>query len=245
MTNTTPTYGLFLLQQNDTNNVDNLNLNIERLDAFSNLVVQDEVETPPANPNYGRVWLVGATPGGEFSGHAGELAAWVSNNDDPDGWVFQAPFEGLSAYFVDEGTVKTYNGTTWASPGATRTVSAGWPMTRVETGQGSSVARQIIFYTDTAITIGSARYVFVGNVGSTVPTVSVRYDSAIGGTVTNGTSLIAPGDWSTGGETTTGNTISSSVTVPANNYVYFYLESGTLPSNVDAEQFLISVEYAE
>ena len=32
-----------------------------------------------------------------------------------------------------------------------------------------------------------------------MPSVSVRYDSAIGGTVTNGTSLIAPGDWSTGG----------------------------------------------
>ncbi len=245
MTNTTPSYGLLLLQQNDTNNVDNLNLNIERLDAFSNLVIQDEVATPPGSPNYGRVWLVAAAPGGEFAAHAGELAAWVSNNDDDDGWVFQAPFEGLAAYFVNEGTTKTYTGSAWSSPGATRTVGAGWPISRVETGQGTTSARQIVFYTDTAITIGSARYVFVGSTGSAVPTVSVRYDSSISGLVTAGTSLIAPGDWSTGGETTTGNTISSSVSVPAGNYVYFYLQTGIIPSNVDAEQFMLIMEYAE
>lgn len=245
MTNTTPTYGLLLLQQNDTNNVDNLNLNIERLDAFSNLVIEDEVNTPPGSPNYGRVWLVGSSPGGEFAGNAGELAAWVSNNDDPDGWVFLTPFAGLSAYFVTDGTSKTYTGSVWASPGATRTVSAGWAMIRVETGQGTSTARQIVFYTDTAITIGAARYVFAGSTGSATPDVSVRYDSAIGGAVTGGTSLIAPGDWSTGGETTTGNTISSSVSVPANNYVYFYLDNGTVGANVDAEQFMLTLEYSE
>ena len=242
----TPTFNLLLMQQNDTNNVDNLNTNLERLDAFSNLVIEEEVDAPPASPNYGRVWLVSAAPAGEFAGNANKLAAWVSNGDDADGWVFQDPFEGMTGYFLDTGELKTYNGSAWVAPSGSRTASTTWPFTRVESTQGSTSGfRVACFYAENQVTVSSARFVYTGNTGSVTPQPVIRYDSSAAGSPTGGTLLIDTGDWSGSGTTTTGETWTGSLTVPAGNFVYFYLNNGQVVSNVDAEGLLVFLEYAE
>lgn len=45
---------------------------------------------PPAAPQPGQCWIVGASPTGAWSGQAGKLAAWTDG-----GWRFVAPPEGM------------------------------------------------------------------------------------------------------------------------------------------------------
>ena len=54
--------------------------------------IENESDTPPAEPQEGQCWLVGGTPTGEWSNQAGNLAGWISGT-----WRFVAPLEGTRA----------------------------------------------------------------------------------------------------------------------------------------------------
>ncbi len=55
------------------------------LDAGSN--------DPPASPDIGDCWIVGAAPTGNWADHAHAIAGWTAG-----GWRFVAPFDGLTAW---------------------------------------------------------------------------------------------------------------------------------------------------
>lgn len=66
--------------------------------------------TPPTAPEVGRAWVLGATPTGDWAGHAQALAGWTGG-----GWRFLQPFEGLSVWVVAEKLHATYAGGEWVS----------------------------------------------------------------------------------------------------------------------------------
>lgn len=77
------------------------------------IAVQASVEelgrnTPPAAPQSGQCWIVGAAPTGEWSGQAGAIAGWTSG-----GWRFVAPRPGLSARHLPSGQTAIRDADGW------------------------------------------------------------------------------------------------------------------------------------
>lgn len=82
---------------------------LARLDlAVQSSVTAAGVDTPPVGPSIGQSWIVGATPSGAWAGHAGALAGWTAG-----GWRFVAPFAGLSAWSVADGSLARFDGAAW------------------------------------------------------------------------------------------------------------------------------------
>lgn len=80
------------------------------LDMLVQLVVEAvDATSPPALPNEGQIWALGATPTGAWSGQAHRLAAWVD-----DSWLFVAPLAGWRAWVVDQQDYLLWQGTEWA-----------------------------------------------------------------------------------------------------------------------------------
>lgn len=63
---------------------------LTRLDALLHCAVEAQVQTPPSAPQEGQCWLVGAGPGGAWSGQAGAVACFQQGQ-----WLFQQPRDGL------------------------------------------------------------------------------------------------------------------------------------------------------
>jgi hypothetical protein len=59
-------------------------------DALLHPAIEGEADAPPATPVAGECWLVGGTPTGAWTDHAGELASYQAG-----GWLFAAPRDGL------------------------------------------------------------------------------------------------------------------------------------------------------
>lgn len=64
---------------------------------------------PPGSPNNGEVWVVGASPTGDFAGQAGNLA--LRSN----GWLFITPREGTMAWNLAATTVVVLSAGTWTA----------------------------------------------------------------------------------------------------------------------------------
>ena len=80
-----------------------------RLDLLVQLTVEDySANTPPALPEDGQIWGLGAAPSGAWAGHPDELAAWVDGN-----WYFVEPVAGWRAANAGTGEVRVWNGTGW------------------------------------------------------------------------------------------------------------------------------------
>lgn len=67
-----------------------VNESLARIDAALHPAIEGELAAPPASPGEGQSWLVGASPGGAWTGHAGQLASYAGGN-----WLFIAPRDGL------------------------------------------------------------------------------------------------------------------------------------------------------
>ncbi len=92
------------------------NTAIERLDALVQLVLEDiEAATPPALPQEGQVWALGAAPTGAWAGQAGRLAQWLT-----PGWAFYAPQEGWQAWNRTAAQPVLYDGSAWIPSGGTQ-----------------------------------------------------------------------------------------------------------------------------
>ena len=110
MSDTSPRLGLpFLLPAQAQKHVTH-NEALERLDMVTQLtVVAFDADTPPAAPQPGQIWALGAAPSGAWAGQAGALAAWAG-----DSWHFIAPQPGWHAA---QGTMlRIWDGTIWAAP---------------------------------------------------------------------------------------------------------------------------------
>lgn len=80
---------------------------LERLDLLVQLTVQAfDAATPPASPEDGQIWALGAAPSGDWAMHPLELAAWSNG-----GWLFIAPQPGWRAALGSE--LRIWSGTSW------------------------------------------------------------------------------------------------------------------------------------
>ncbi|WP_333828560.1 peptidase G2 autoproteolytic cleavage domain-containing protein [Pararhodobacter sp.] len=83
---------------------------IERLDLLVQLVVEAfDASTPPALPEEGQIWALGAAPSGAWAGQGNHLAAWAGG-----GWLFLTPAEGWLA--TSAGELRLWNGAEWVAP---------------------------------------------------------------------------------------------------------------------------------
>lgn len=64
---------------------------------------------PPATPEPGAAWILGATPIGDWAGHAFALAAWTSG-----GWRFVEPHDGMAVWHIGDRQVVRFSAGSWA-----------------------------------------------------------------------------------------------------------------------------------
>lgn len=71
------------------------------------------LNTPPGSPNDDDMYRVGASPTGDWSGHAGELALYNSDGWGTNGWDFVTPEEGMRIWDGGNNDLLVYDGTAW------------------------------------------------------------------------------------------------------------------------------------
>src|SRR5690606_35224221 len=73
------------------------------LDGLIQCHVKDkDLNTPPGSPADGDMYIVGPSPTGAWSSHAGELARYYSVGAGSPGWEFYTPKAGWEARVEDE-----------------------------------------------------------------------------------------------------------------------------------------------
>lgn len=80
------------------------------VDALLHAAVEGQADAPPSAPGDGECWLVGETPTGAWTGHAGALASFQAG-----GWIFAAPRDGLRLLDRSDGQEVRYHGG-WQRP---------------------------------------------------------------------------------------------------------------------------------
>ena len=80
--------------------------------AALDMLVQPVVESagdnsPPAAPEAGQCWIVGAAPTGDWAGRANAIAGWAN------GWLFATPATGWSVHVHDRGHGMRFDGAQW------------------------------------------------------------------------------------------------------------------------------------
>jgi hypothetical protein len=84
---------------------------IRALDAIVQLAVLDrDLTAPPGSPADDARYIVGASPTGAWSGHAGNVAAYQDG-----AWMFYAPVEGWIAWVGDEDAAVVWDGSAWSA----------------------------------------------------------------------------------------------------------------------------------
>lgn len=80
-----------------------------RIDAALHAVAQSiGDDDPPASPQPGQCWIVGAAPSGAWAGEADALAAWSDG-----GWRFIAPVPGMTVWLARVGLPAWFDGAAW------------------------------------------------------------------------------------------------------------------------------------
>ncbi|WBY07101.1 DUF2793 domain-containing protein [Sphingomonas sp. 7/4-4] len=109
----TPRLALPLLQPGQAQKEMTVNEAVARLDiAVQGAVIAAAIDAPPANPDPGDCWIVGSAPGGDWAGHAHEIAGWTHS-----GWLFVRPREGTQLWIGSTGSFALFTGVRggWAS----------------------------------------------------------------------------------------------------------------------------------
>lgn len=84
-----------------------------RLDMLTQLTLEGIAQTaPPATPQEGQVWAVGAAPSGDWADQPNTLAAFVNG-----GWLFIAPVTGWQAVSTADNTPLVWTGSAWEAIG--------------------------------------------------------------------------------------------------------------------------------
>ena len=108
----TPRFALPYLFAAQAQKEPTLNEALAAIDSALHPVVQGVASTPPADPEPGTAWLVGAAAGGAFSGREGQIATYQA-----DRYFFISPVEGLRVYDSAAGAFRTYR-SVWSEPAA-------------------------------------------------------------------------------------------------------------------------------
>ncbi len=83
---------------------------ITLLDLIAQAAVVDAgLDTPPDAPAPGQSWIVGATPTGDWAGHANAIAGWTDG-----GWRFILPAEGMTAWVEASALTARYRSGGWS-----------------------------------------------------------------------------------------------------------------------------------
>ncbi len=83
---------------------------IRALDAIVQITVADkDLASPPVSPDDGERFIVAAPASGDWSGHAGEIAAFQDG-----AWMFYEPRKGWLVWVGDESELLVHNGTDWS-----------------------------------------------------------------------------------------------------------------------------------
>lgn len=99
-----------------------VNAALARIDAILNTgVIDKDLSTPPGSPSAGDVYIVGASPTGDWAGQADAVACF------DQAWTFITPNEGMTLWVGDENLLYSYDGADWV-------ISATAPATSVQTG---------------------------------------------------------------------------------------------------------------
>lgn len=95
---------------------------IAALDALTqSSIIDRDLATPPSSPNEGDTYIVGPSPTGDWSGHAGKITTYYDSV-----WRFYTPKTGWLAYINDEGIHVRYNGSAWVSAFTQSGATWGW-----------------------------------------------------------------------------------------------------------------------
>ena len=83
---------------------------LTRLDAALHACVEEgPLADPPADPEAGRSWLVGAAATGAWAGKEHALASWTAG-----GWRFVSPVAGMLVWNIDLGCWLHWSGSAWS-----------------------------------------------------------------------------------------------------------------------------------
>jgi hypothetical protein len=109
MSDTTPRLALPLLAAGQAQKELFHNEALARIDAAVQAVaVAAGEETPPAAPQPGQCWIVGAAPTGDWSEQAQALAIWTEG-----GWRFVPPPIGMTVWLAGDMVPALFDGTRW------------------------------------------------------------------------------------------------------------------------------------
>jgi hypothetical protein len=83
---------------------------LTRLDAALHACVgEGPLADPPADPEAGQSWLVGAAATGAWAGREGALANWTAG-----GWRFVSPVPGMLVWNIELGCWLHWSGSAWS-----------------------------------------------------------------------------------------------------------------------------------
>jgi len=116
----TPRLGLPLLFAGQAQKEVFVNEALAILDGIAHAAVEGELASPPAAPADGQAWLVGAGPGGEWAGRAGQVALRQSGQ-----WLFLPPRDGLKVLDRSTGQDRRCVGGAWLTPSVPAAPSGG------------------------------------------------------------------------------------------------------------------------
>lgn len=105
---TTPHLGITLVEQAQAQKEVTVNQAFARIDAILNSGAKSRVlATPPVSPASGDLYIIAASPTGDWSAQAGKLTYF-------DGiWRFITPIEGMTLWVNDENLIYSYDGAAW------------------------------------------------------------------------------------------------------------------------------------
>ena len=104
-TSVTPRFGLALLFSGQAQKELTVNEAHARADAVLHPAIEGEETGPPADPDEGECWLVGAGATGAWTGEDGQLACRQLDN-----WLFVAPCDGMCVLDKSRGQRIVYFG---------------------------------------------------------------------------------------------------------------------------------------
>jgi hypothetical protein len=107
---TTNHLGITLVEQSQSQKEVTVNHALTRIDAVLNAGAKSRTtNTPPGSPASGDLYIVGASPTGDWTGQAGKLVYYDQI------WRFITPNEGISLWVNDEDKIYSYDGATWVA----------------------------------------------------------------------------------------------------------------------------------
>ena len=105
---TTPHLAITLVEQSQSQKEVTVNQAFARIDAVLNSGAKSRTTaTPPVSPIAGDVYIIAASPSGDWAGKTGNITYFDSI------WRFITPIEGMTLWVNDENLLYSYDGSAW------------------------------------------------------------------------------------------------------------------------------------